>query len=97
WKQHNRFISLRSKGQEQLAQKSAEWHQQRKKTITGSRIANLLGMFGLEGYLKTFYDIYMSTTYPSPKKEEEISKCVTEEKINWGNYHENDGAATWMN
>ena len=46
WKKENCYSSLESRQMGHLAQKGEEWLKRRKKVITGSRLANILGFWG---------------------------------------------------
>jgi hypothetical protein len=97
WKESKRFTSLSSRGLGHLIQGGENWHQRRKGNVTGSRLGNILGFWGIEGLIQCFYDIYMKIPNPRAQEEEEIQQVKREECVNWGSSYECHGASTFMN
>ena len=96
---NKRYFTCEDQGPEfvELKQRGAKWDASRNNVITGSRIEKILGFWGFESLLQTWYDTYMQKKYPPGRFVEEcIAQDIGKERMSWGTNHEIDAVATFM-
>lgn len=82
-----------------MRQRSPWWFKEREKKVTGSKLTNIFGFWGLSKFWTTWFDCYdpdnpilkeIISSYA--ESDREIAKG--KECMAWGTFHENDGLAT---
>ena len=74
-------------------QRTEWWHGARNGILTGSKLANAAGLFGLDGMIETWRNTYL---HADPPVEEEKAEAKKQECMAWGTYHETDAVATFL-
>ena len=80
-------------------QRSDLWRKERLKTITGSKLVNLIPMFEWAKFIKVWYETYQETNPIIQELQSLESVCEkekSEECMAWGTYHEIDALATFI-
>lgn len=87
------FRTLDTQGSDfiEKRQRTPWWFQARKNKLTGSKIANAMGFFGLDGLIKCLYETY---DYGAKMKQDEKEEIKMRECMAWGSCHEIDALAS---
>lgn len=98
----NDAVNTTVNGFDHLRQRGEWWFNQRLKTLTGSKLVNILGLFGFEEHLKTWHDTYDDDV--KKKQDEQLAEKLTPEQANnklrgdesmaWGTFNEANALAT---
>jgi hypothetical protein len=75
----------------QKRQRTPWWFNARYHKLTGSKLANAMGFFGLDGLIKVLYETY---DYGKKVEEDEKEEIKKQECMAWGSCHEIDALAT---
>lgn len=80
-------------------QRSEWWFKERLKTITGSKLVSVIGMFDYDSFLRTWYESYddkhaVLQDMNHAKEQDRVDNEKTMECMEWGTNHEIDGLAT---